>query len=392
MKKSFKKLICVILAACTLIGALTGCDTLDTHIETVQTWEDVGELVKEGVKETADLAEYKFAGWLQNTVHPYEELKERDWEPVLTSYIDNEKLVVSRSHKRDFGVHSTTYLIEFYENDICIGYSVHPYTPCPDGFLICKNGMATLEDAVDGKEEGALVELYPYMRDVFGYLTINKIQNENITYDELKQLLFDGVFSEVIENQYNDIQSNAMGSATDVLVNFVGDATDAVLQTDTFINDIYDLKGSVDDAVEVYTNTSDYKEAAEYYDPVTPMYENGFKTATTVISAPLFNALLTLNDDSIAWKDIDGQVFTKDGKKVKVIVSLSKVKWSYAGDYKLHVWEEHDGICTENGEVQFKVEEGKAKWKHWLSDTEIALSVAQRAMHEKAREVLYPVE
>ena len=72
MKKSFKKLICVILAACTLIGALTGCDTLDTHIETVQTWEDVGELVKEGVKETADLAEYKFAGWLQNTVHHYE--------------------------------------------------------------------------------------------------------------------------------------------------------------------------------------------------------------------------------------------------------------------------------------------------------------------------------
>jgi hypothetical protein len=263
---------------------------------------------------------------------------------------------------------------------------------CDSGWLKCNEAPATLEEAVEDKEEGTLVELYPYMRDVFGYLTINKIQDEGITHEELKAMLFDGVFSKVIENQYNDIQSNAMGSATDICVSFVGDATGAVLQTDTFISEIYELKGSVDEAVEVYTNTGDYREAAEYYDPVIGMYEEGFGTMTTVVTAPLFDALFILNDGSILWNDVGGQTFTKDGKKVRVYSFLGKVKWMYEGGSETYVWEEHDGICTEKGEVQFMYENGKVKWKHWLSDTDIALSVAQRAMHEKAREVVYPVE
>lgn len=256
MKKTAKKVICLLLATGIVTCALSGCS--DTTKGILQTCEETGDIIKQAAVDK-----------ILETSYSYEEEKEKEWQTVFVSCVDNEKLVISRRHDKGLlGAHSTTYLVELFEDDVCTYYHIDPFTACPHIFWShCCGQMATIEMAAESG--GAMSNIFPYIQDVMSYMMLQQIQRGEVSSEELKMMLADDVFAAVLDYQTEDIQSQLLGSAMG-----------KILEANDYVSMLNELYGGISDAMDAEDAMQETETAASYYVPATPDLVNGFKTAS----------------------------------------------------------------------------------------------------------------
>ena len=385
------RMLSAILVACMLLSLCTGCITTDI----LQTYADTGNIIEEGIEQTQEQINRNMtAQWLAKN-YPYDELIQEDLQDVFISYVGNEALVISRYHERSWaslGVHTTTYVVRLFEDKVCTAYSVHPMTPCPTGWRICK-GAAAVDAAVDNAEGGALVELYPYLQDVYGYVTLRRIQSGEISYQEFTDSLIGGVFNQVVFSQYAGIMDGAIGDAKGAGVSLVGGAMGEMLETEDFLSAIYELGSAVGDAAENYRLSQDVYEEAYHYDPAVKLMEENWGTILAVMSEPLYKSLVSLNANQDTWTAVGkNDTFTMNNAKVELRLNGSTIQWRNKGKGKWADLQPLDKVKKDNVEVLLQVQGDQICWKYALTDTALVLSVAQQALHAQAKESLYPVQ
>lgn len=399
-----------LLSVCILLSMCTSCSTIDLNAEIEAIYAEIGEIIKQAIRqkwddmtgeilqtweETFQIIDDGITEKIQTTIHPYEKVSKQEWEPVFTSYIGDEELVISRRHGRGFlAVHCTTYLVEIYENGVCTHYSVHTNTPCPQGgWAKCEGGMATLDTAVANNESGVLTEIYPYLQDVYVYLTLRRIQSNEISYEEFQASLVDGVFNQVMQSQYAGIMDGAMGDATGAGVSLAGDAMGEILETENFLSAIWDVGGTVKDAADNYRLAQDTREAAYHYDPAVKLMEENWNTILVTVTAPLYQQLAMIGYEQSQWVPANGEdAFTLNGSPVQLRANEASIQWRYpTDDSEWTDLEPLDKIKRDNVEVLLQVQDDTIVWKYALNDTELVLAVAQQALHDKAKQVTYAV-
>lgn len=256
MKKTTKKVFCLLLAIGIIICALSGCSETTKGIS--QTY-----------KESCDTIKQTAVDHVLATHHSYKEEKANEWQIVFTSFVDNEKLVISRRHDKGLlGAHSTMYFIELFEDDVCTYYHFDPFTVCPNIIWSrCSGQMASID--MTAESGGAMSDIYPYIQDVMSYMMLQEIQRGEVSSEELKMMLADDVFATVLNYQTEDIQSQLLGSAMG-----------KILEVNDYVSMLNELYSGISDAVDAEEVTKDKETAAAYYLPATPALVNGFKTAS----------------------------------------------------------------------------------------------------------------
>ncbi len=350
-----KKTLCYILVMCLLLTTLSlfsGCTLLEKFKEDIEWIEEISDV------------------------------PEMDNEVIFTSYLGNETLTISRNHESFLGVHCTVYYITIEEDGKQTYYYKSPATTPCEGVIApigCNGKLASLES---GAELGGayIKEIYPYVEDIRGYLTIQQLQSKNMSLNQFKSHFVDNVFNQVLNNQYDDMVSQLNGSAISTITN-----------VNDYVSKIYNLQNKLEEAANLYLETKgkDLGALAYTYMPILETLVDGFNDLTDVIdtSNPFTNAdsLTAKGHEALKWKHLKNlSELSPSGKQVEFQKTDTHIQYRCAGDSDWKNLESLENLSPDGRNVIFQVTNTEIQWRCW-TDNEILLYAAQAALHEKVK-------
>ena len=227
-----KKLVCLILAVTMLLSMLmlSGCD---------------GSLVAQ-LKEEQSL--------------------KYDWEPIFTSEVDSETLMIWRHHGANMlGIHCTMFKITIYdEYGLCTYFHLTPGVPCKRGFLKCKGNPADLWDACNLDE--TIETLYPLVASIVANEVLQEILNTPLLADDIKNILFYDMIAQWYDDRQGDILSDMNASALGITAS-----------CNDYLASALELGFAIDDASEIQESIQDRDSFVDYVMPELGMMEQNIR-------------------------------------------------------------------------------------------------------------------
>ena len=234
-----KKIMCVILAICMLLGivSLAGCSNSDTA----------------SLREDSSNDNY-------------------EWEELFSTDPDeSEVLTIYRRHSNYLIFHNTHFKVVVYKDGVCTHFYESTAVPCKTGFIPYCNEKQRA-DFKDGCEiDGVLAALLPHIETVYANRIIEDIIEGEYSGKDMAAELFINNMKAYFDDYEADLVTGAVSSGLGIVASYKD-----------YASKIVEVVFGVDEAAEQFGETKDAEDAKEYARIIMPwlsQIEAGTKTS-----------------------------------------------------------------------------------------------------------------
>ena len=315
----------------------------------------------------------------------YKKQLKHKWTPVLTSFYDNETLVIYRRHGT---LHNTLYMIALFEDGVCTRY--YPSCAVPHTKTGEKPCIAYAPFSRAGYIYDGLAEIYTCAETVAAYQAVLEMDRMGTGIDALSKQMNPGLFAEVVGETIEPAVSDALSSTLDGIIGR-SDVLGKVSEAKSYIEKAAEIdsntKQNLTDANrDTKTNTDtiytqyDVSGVADIVPGMSPSVENsqqivgGFAAVTPEISV---NGAVKpdLWTNLISFEELGATVKNTDFR-----VSETCLQWKYKDSDTWNDLKDLKEITPDGKNVVFQITNTHVQWRV-LTLTEQMLAQAQANLH-----------